>query len=270
MGIQELRSERFQLKERQTEILERLESAGRVQVSELAKTLSVSDVTVRKDLQELERLSLLKRVHGGAVTAHRSKYNLSLGDKLGRLGVEKLAIATAALEVIHEGDTIILDAGSTTLALARLLPGNFGGLTVVTNSLPVIAELSRYDDFEVISLGGMVRSHSLAMIGPLAVASLAKLHADLAFLAATGASIEHGLSTPNIIEAETKSAMTSAASRVVALVDHSKIGQASLAPYAGWEQVSTLISDQALPDPLAAHLASSGVEVAVACRRRGM
>jgi DeoR/GlpR family transcriptional regulator of sugar metabolism len=258
---------KFRLNDRQEAILALLERDGRVRVADLALELAVSDVTIRKDLQELERLSLLRRIHGGAVTAHRSKFNLPIGDKIGRLTVDKLAIAEAALQLIHEGDTIILDAGSTTLALARLLPGRIGGLTVVTNSLTVIAELSQFDDFDVISLGGTVRHHSLAMIGPLTVASLTKLHADLAFLGATGASLKHGLCTPNIIEAETKAGMVEAAAEAIALVDHTKIGQASLAPYAAWTDVARLVTDLPLPADFAERIGSLGVAVTVAAPR---
>lgn len=254
----------FDLSARQTTILELLEARGRVSVAELAKTLEVSEVTVRKDLQELESLSLLKRVHGGATLAHRSKYNLSLGDKIGRLATAKLAIAREALKLVHDGDTLLLDAGSTTLALARLLPGRFRGLTVVTNSLPIIAELSRCERFELISLGGMVRLHSLAMIGPLTVAGLKRLHADRAFLGATGATVARGLCTPNIIEAETKAAMVEAASERVALIDHSKLQEASLAPFARWDQIHCLISDQPLPEAFARALAEHGVHVTIA------
>lgn len=259
----------FELSSRQQEILERLEQQGRVEVGVLAQTFGVSEVTVRKDLQELESLSFLKRVHGGAVLAHRSKYNLSIGDKIGKQSAGKLAIAKSALGCIHDGDTLILDAGSTTLALARLLPGRFQGLTIITNSLPIIAELSRFDSFELISLGGMVRLHSLAMIGPLTVASLKRLHADRAFLGATGATMERGLCTPNIIEAETKAAMIAAATERIALVDHTKIGQASLAPFACWDKIHRFITDHPLQSGLAEELKALGLTVQIASEEQG-
>lgn len=256
-------SPRFQLNPRQEAVLERLERDGRVEVSELAVALEVSTVTIRKDLQQLERLSLLHRVHGGAVGARRSKYNLSLGDRVGRRAIDKLAIARAALALIHDGDTVILDAGSTTLALARLLPGRVQGVTVVTNSLPVIAELSGAHEFDLVALGGMVRQHSLATIGPLTVASLGRLHADTAFLGATGVSLDQGLCTPNIIEAETKAAMVSASSRRVAVVDHGKLGHTSLAPFAPWEVVDQVVTDRPLPEPFRERFEQVGVETIV-------
>lgn len=254
----------FELSPRQRLILERLERAGRVQVAALSRELGISEVTTRKDLQELEEGSFLKRVYGGAVAAHRSKYNLSLGDKVGQRAANKLRVAEAALELIHDGDTIILDAGSTTLALARLLPGRKRQLTVITNALPILAELSAASGLELIALGGIVRRHSLALVGPQTVAALRALHADMAFLGATGATLAQGLSTPNLIEAETKVAMVAAAAECTALLDHSKFAQASLAPFVNWQDLDYLVSDAPLPAPFRTHLLKHRVHCLVA------
>ncbi len=257
-------SRQLELSARQEAIMAQLERAGRVQVTELSEMLGVSEVTTRKDLQELEEASLLKRVYGGAVAAHRSKYNLSLGDKLGQFAPNKLQIAERALELVHDGDTLILDAGSSTLALARLLPGRRRQLTVITNALPIIAELSAAPDLELIVLGGIVRRHSLAMVGPQAVAALRGLHADMAFVGATGATPEQGLSTPNLIEAETKAAMVASAAACSALVDHSKLGQASLASFAPWAELDYLVTDAPLPPTFHDRLARDNVMCLVA------
>lgn len=252
------------LSDRQRAILTTLDRAGRVTVSALAEQFRVSDVTVRKDLRALERLSLLRRVHGGAETAHRSKWNPSIGARLDRQPSAKARIARAALPFVRDGDTVLLDAGTTTLALARRLRGHVASLTVVTNSLPIVAELAEHDDVEVVSLGGMVRGHSLAMIGPLTVAGLERIHADVVFLGATGASPDRGLCTPNLIEAETKAAMVRAADRRIALVDHSKIGAASLAPFCAWSDLHALVTDEALPRTLGRTLHERGVRVLLA------
>ena len=260
----------FELNARQQDILERLEGAGRISVAQLAEDLGVSDVTVRKDLQELEEHSLLKRVHGGAVAARRSKYNLSLGYKLTQLSEDKRLIAEAALTLVHDGDTLILDAGSSVLALAQLLPQQRRGLTVVTGSLPVITELAAVPDFELIVLGGPLRKHSLSTFGPLSVANLGRLEVDTAFLGADGASTERGLSTPNFNVAETKAAMVRAARTCAVLVDHSKIDQGSLASFARWEEVQMLVTDVALPEPFAKYLLGVGVEVIVAQAKKAV
>lgn len=250
--------------DRQHAILAALDRDGRVSVAALAAQFQVSDVTIRKDLRALERLSLLRRVHGGAETAHRSKWNPSIGARLDRQPAAKARIARAALPFVRDGDTVLLDAGTTTLALARRLRGHVDNLTVVTNSLPIVAELAEHSDVDVVSLGGMVRGHSLAMIGPLAVAGLERIHADVVFLGATGASIDRGLCTPNLIEAETKAAMVRAADRRIGLIDHSKIGAASLAPFCAWDDLDALVTDEALPRALGHTLHERGVRVLVA------
>ncbi len=257
-------TQQLELNPRQQSILEQLEQRGRVSVTELAEDLEVSDVTIRKDLQLLEEFSLLKRVHGGAIAARRSKFNLSIAYKIRKLGPNKERIAYQALELIHDGDTLILDSGSTTLALARLLPQYKRGLTIVTNSLPIISELANVSDFELILLGGPVRKHSLATFGPLTVENLERLQADIVFLGADGASIERGLSTPNLGVAETKAAMVHAATECVALVDHSKISQTSLASFAKWRQIHTLVTDLSLADDFTQFLRESNVKVLVA------
>jgi DeoR family transcriptional regulator, fructose operon transcriptional repressor len=265
VNVVALNSPSYEISGRQRAILERLEHATRVEVTDLSSVLEVSEVTIRKDLQELEQLSLLKRVHGGAISTHRTKWNPSLENRLETQSDSKLAIAKAALELIHDGDTIILDAGTTTLALARYLRGRRRNLTIITNSLPVMAELSNAD-YDLVALGGMFRQHSLAMIGPLTVSNLSKLHADIAFVGATAASLERGLCTPNIIEAETKAAMVQASSDRVALIDYSKMGQASLAPFASWAEIHALITDETLDGKTTTYLQNQHVKVIVAQR----
>lgn len=253
---------------RQESILGFLELDGRVSVAELALTLQVSEVTVRKDLQDLEEMSCLKRVHGGAVTSHRVKYNLSLSDKVGRQASGKALMAAVAVDLISDGDSIILDAGTSTLALARLLPGRLRGLTIITNSLPIVVELGPIADFEVIALGGTVRTHSLALIGPLTVASLSRLHADRVFIGATGIGLRHGISTPNIVESETKAAMMRAGTERIVLADHTKLGNVSLAPFASWREIDLLVTDRPLPSEFDEVLQAHSVRTLLAEDRR--
>lgn len=255
---------KIDMSERQLAILAQLEATGRVVVADLATAHEVSDVTIRKDLQDLEQQSLLKRVHGGAVVTHRSKWNPSIVRRHRHGGPAKAAIAEAAMRYVRDGDTIILDAGTSMLALARRLGGRVRNLTVITNSFPVVAELADEAEIDLISLGGTVRPHSLAMIGPLTVAGLDRLHADVVFLGATGAEPDRGLCTPNLIEAETKAAMVRSATRRVALVDHDKIGEASLAPFCGWNDVDVLITDVPVPERFARRLAANAVELVLA------
>ena len=232
--------------ERRTAILGLLERQSTVQVEELSRQFEVSLVTIRKDLTDLESRGLLRRTHGGATPAHKSLWNPSFREKLHLHDANKDAIAHSALAHIEDGDTLILDAGSTTLQLARKLRGRFQSLFVLTNSMPIALELSD-TPFEVLVLGGQMRHHSMALIGPASAFVLEAYHADKAFIGATGVSLAQGYTTPNPFEAQTKSAMVRASNRVFALVDSSKLGRATLASFAPLEDVEMLITDADAP-----------------------
>jgi DeoR family transcriptional regulator of aga operon/DeoR family fructose operon transcriptional repressor len=248
-------------RERRALILKHLEMRGEVGVDALASEFSVSHVTVRKDLAELEGRGLLHRTHGGAQWAHRSLFNPSFVEKSQLQLLEKRAIARAALSLVEEGDSIILDAGSTTLEFAKLLKSSFRRLHVFTNAVPVALELAG-SGFEIVLLGGTLREHSMALIGPATVRALAPYHVDKVFLSATGASQTHGLTTPNDLEAEVKRAMVRAAGVAHALVDSSKVGRATLASFAGLNELQTLVTDAGAGDPLLEEF--QGVRVIVA------
>lgn len=234
--------------DRRSKIIELLEQKGSVQVDELVGLFGVSHVTIRKDLTELEDRGLLHRTHGGATFAHKSLFNPSFREKLHLQQNEKLSIAQAALEYIEEGDTLILDAGTTTLMLARLMKHRFRSLYVITNSVPIALELSE-TRWDLLLVGGQVRHHSMALIGPAAVRALEVYHADKAFMSATGVSVAKGYTTPNPYEAETKRAMIEAVDLVYALVDSSKLGRATLASFATLPEADLLVTDSgASPD----------------------
>jgi len=248
--------------ERRRLIIELLEREGEVAVDALAQRFGVSQVTIRKDLHELEERGILHRTHGGAIPVHKSLFNPSFYEKLNFKRQEKQAIAWAALELIQEGDSIILDAGSTTLALARLLRHRFRRLYVITNSMPVALELSK-SGFDVLLTGGQMRHHSLALIGPAAVDMLRHYHVDKAFLGATGVD-DQGYSTPNPIEAQTKRALLQAASVAYVLADSSKLGQPTLARFAALEEVALLITDAAAPADFLSRLDARGLRYLLA------
>jgi DeoR family transcriptional regulator of aga operon/DeoR family fructose operon transcriptional repressor len=231
---------------RRSEIIQLLEQRGSVLVDELAQQFEVSQVTIRKDLGELEARGLLHRTHGGATYAHKSLFNPSFGEKINLQQAEKQAIAQAALEHIEEGDTLVLGAGSTVLTLARLMKNRFRSLYIITNSVPIAIELvdTRWD---ILLTGGQVRQHSMALIGPAAVRTLEVYHADKAFIGATGVSLEKGYTTPNPYMSDIIKAMIQAVDRVYALVDSSKLGHTTLASFAMLKEVHHLITDSGAP-----------------------
>jgi len=244
--------------ERRRQIVELLALEGRVRVDELARRFDVSVVTIRKDLVELEDRGLLQRTHGGAIYVHKSRFSLSFLEKLQFQLPEKEAMARAALEFIKEGDTLILDAGSTTLALAQLIKDQFRKLFVITCSIPVALELS-YTSWDVLLVGGQVRHHSLALIGPVGVTTLENYHAEKAFLGTTGLTLKQGYSTPNPLDAQMKQAIMRAADETYILGDSSKIGHAALATFARIDQASMLITDTEAPRDFLAALEERGI-----------
>ena len=245
-------------------------------VERLCRRFRVSSVTIRKDLAQLESRGLLLRTHGGAVLAERPEWVVPHTARSQENLAGKAAVARAAALRIKDGEHILLDAGSTTLALARELRGR--PVTIVTNSVPVAMELAGFgadarnggtgDDGDekasVIVLGGNLRRASLALLGPLALRQMESLHCDRAFLGASGFDARTGFSCQNLVEAESKRAMARTAREVVMLADHSKFERTSFAPFCALKDLDVLITDVAPPRSLSEALKKARVEVVVA------
>ncbi len=227
--------------QRQHRILEILRTERFVRVSELSRALNSSQASIRRDLQALEEARLLKRTHGGATSHLMAGFELSLADKEDRFAREKAAIARVAASLVKDGETVMLDAGSTTLQIARQLK-HTRNIKIVTNAVNIAQELSS-SPAEVIVTGGMLRLNTLAMVGPIAVATLAGLHVDKLFLGTNGVDLKRGLTSPNVTEAQTKRAMLDSAAEVILVTDHSKFGRIALAQVCGLERIDCLITD---------------------------
>ncbi len=231
---------------------------GRVEVAWLADELAVTPETVRRDLTDLERRGLLRRVHGGAIPTDRFAGELALGDKADVMATEKRRIAKAATAFVPGAGTVLLDAGTTTGELATVFPD--GELTVITNALPIATSLAGRQ-LGVYLVGGRVRGRTLAAVDAWALATLADLRVDVAFVATNGLSAQRGLSTHDPAEAAVKQAMIDAADQVVLLADHTKVGTEQLVRYASLEQVDVFVCDTGLPDEQAEELAAAGPRV---------
>jgi len=229
--------------ERHRQILTILEEDGRATVEALSQQLGVSAATVRRDLSELEKQGLLRRTHGGVLALSGTAFEPSLGEKSGEQMEEKRRIATAAASLVRDGETIILDAGTTTLEIARVLTSR-RDITVVTNSLPIAAELAATEGVHVILTGGDLRKNTMALVGPATEAFLKKITADRVFLGTNGVSPERGLSTPNLLEAATKRAMLGAATEVVVVADHTKLGRVAFAHVADLSEVDRIVCSE--------------------------
>lgn len=248
--------------ERQRRILDLIRSGDAVRVADLSETFSVSESTIRRDLAQLEESGLLERTHGGAVPADSRLQEPTLSEKSARNTAEKMAIARAAAALIQDGDAVILDAGSTTLQIARLLRGR--QLTVVTNAVNIAAELGDVPGIDLIVTGGTSRGTTLALVGPIAEATLSAINADWLFLGTNGVHPERGLTTPTPIEAAVKARMIEAAREVVLVADHTKWGAVAFAHVAPLSSVNRLITDIRFDRTAAAELESRGMRVMLA------
>ena len=251
------------LDQRHALILERIARDGAVRVADLSAELSVSDMTVRRDIAELAGRGLVRKVHGGAVDARPSAHEPGFASKQTIATAQKLAIADAALDLVPAGASIALSAGTTTYALATRLAHrpDLHPLAVVTNSLPVADALHAAGTVGDVVLTGGSRTPSDALVGPLAVAALEKLHVDVLFLGAHGIDAEAGLTTPNMLEAETNRALARSARRTVVLADSSKWGTLGMARFLTLEDVDVLVTDENLSTDAAVALADAGVRV---------
>ena len=256
--------------QRQEAILAVVRRDGAARIADLVQALQVSDMTVRRDVAELAGRGLVRRVHGGALDTRRAAHEPGFQAKTGLFSPEKEAIAHAALGEISPGGAVALSAGTTTHLVARLVAATpaLRPLTVVTNSLPAAAVLHEASDpaLAVVLTGG-TRTPSDALVGPLATRALAALRVDLLVLGVHGVDPEGGLTTPNLLEAETNRALVAAAGRTVVVADHSKWGVVGLARIADLGEVDLVITDDALPpEALAATEAVVAVRVAPARR----
>ncbi|MEU7059086.1 DeoR/GlpR family DNA-binding transcription regulator [Streptomyces sp. NPDC046197] len=240
--------------QRRALILDEVRRRGGVRVNELTRKLGVSDMTVRRDLDALARQGVLEKVHGGAVpVVEASSHEPGFEAKSGLELTAKEDIARVAAELVAPGTAIALSGGTTTYALAQHLL-DVPDLTVVTNSVRVADVFNtaqrtsgqRQGAATVVLTGG-VRTPSDSLVGPVADQAIAALHFDMLFLGVHGISVEAGLSTPNLAEAETNRRLVQSARRVVVVADHTKWGVVGLSSFATLEQVDTLVTDAGLP-----------------------
>ncbi|MCL5781588.1 MAG: DeoR/GlpR family DNA-binding transcription regulator [Firmicutes bacterium] len=247
--------------ERQEKIRLLLQEHGRLTVSELAQRFDVSEMTIRRDLKALAALGLVQREHGRALYPQTAS-DARFFTRLGEAEREKTAIGRLAAELVAEGESIILDAGTTTLAVAQWLNKP---CVVITNSLPIASVLAGSgEEMTVLVAGGEVRGTTHALVGPMTRAGFAGFNADKVFLAATGVSIERGLSTNNMMESEVKQAMLAAARQVILVAHSEKFGQIYYHTFAHWDKVHTVITDSGLPEETRRELENLGVKVLIA------
>jgi DeoR family fructose operon transcriptional repressor len=251
--------------ERQQAMAQLIGQQGRLSVAQLAGNFDVTTETVRRDLSSLERIGLVRRVHGGAVpSSSLSVIESALGERDQANIAAKDAIAAAALSLLPPpASVVIIDAGSTTARLAAVLPREHR-LSVVTHAVPVAARLAGLPHIELHLLPGRVRPTTHAAVGTDTVAALGELRADVAFVATNGITAEFGLTTPDRDEAATKRAIVRCARRTVVLADSSKIGVETPVRFASLDEVDVLVTDSGISHQHRTALEQAGLEVVVA------
>ena len=246
--------------ERRRAILDTLRRDGRVLVLDLARRFQTSQVTIRKDLDELHAEGLIHRTHGGALPARdRALEDPTLREKQKLHRKEKLRIAEAAARMVEEGQVVILDSGTTTTEIARALR-NFHNLTIVTNALNIAADLSG-SAVELILTGGTLRKNSFSLVGPIAEETLHRLNADVLFLGVDGFDVQYGLTTPNLLEAKVNRVMVEVSKRTVAVCDSSKFGRRSLSLIVPPSALHQIITDENVARGDVRALKKAGIEV---------
>jgi DeoR family transcriptional regulator of aga operon len=254
------KGEKLLNEERRRVILDLLNRESRVLVTDLSARFHTSQITIRKDLEVLHAQGLLHRTHGGALTVQTGALaDPSLQEKEKLHHAEKLRIATAAVRMIEEGQSIILDSGTTTTTIARCLRGH-RKLTVITNAVNIAAELANAE-IEVLLTGGSVRRNSFSLVGPLAEESLRQLSADICFLGVDGFDLKLGLSTPNLLEAKVNRVMVERARRIVAVCDSSKFGHRSLSHIVPTKAVHHVVTDKRIAKSDLQGLKDAGITV---------
>jgi len=251
--------------ERRQKVVELVKDRGFISLTDLATRLQMSESTVRRDLDFLDQRGMLKRTHGGARLAQVEGGNATvlpaLEDRAGTAMVEKRLIARSAEHLIRDGSSVLLDAGTTTLELARLLVGR--PLQVVTNSLPIAALLNQCREPDVILLGGFVYPRTGVALGPSTVEQLASIHVTQAFLSCHGVT-RAGLFNHNLLLVETQRAMLRSAEETIILADHTKLGRHALTLLCPLDEVDVLVVDAGLTDECRQWVMEAGVRLIVA------
>lgn len=259
--------------QRYEEIYTILEREGSVRTSALCDALHTSRETIRRDLENMEAKGMLKRIRGGAMklekpqeqSLHYTSFRKRRDENISNKG----AIALEAVNYISDGQSIALDSGTTSLALARAVKGKFRSLTVVTNSFAVAQELAGAKGITLVLTGGVYREDEEAFVSDVATLIFSKINVDLFFLTTCGISVERGVTYQRIDEISVQNRMMEAAARTIVLADSTKMGNNSLVKMCGIEAVSMVITDSDVSDEQVKAFENAGVRVVISKERDG-
>lgn len=246
------------MNDRKATILEMLQESGQVGVAELAARFGVSEMTIRRDLDDLQEQGLALRTHGGAVSTGRLRF-LQMGLPTYRASQAKVAIGELAARLAEPGQTVMIDTGATALEVARHLPSD-AGITVVTTSLCVAQDLYG-SSVRVLLLGGFLREEFPSVYGPLTEKLLQDIRVDVLFIGCDGADSRAGFYSNDLHISSQEQAMIGIAKHVIVVTESAKFGRSAFARYAAVEQVDTLVTDSGLTPADRSNLEERGVTI---------
>jgi DeoR family transcriptional regulator, aga operon transcriptional repressor len=249
--------------ERRRAVLQVVNREGQITISDLTSRFGVSSVTARKDLDALTKHGRVLRSHGGAVRLADPAVDAPLDAKAPLHHEEKVRIAAAAAALVRQGQTVLLDSGTTSLEVARALKQAGLNLTVITHALNIASELSHSPQIMLIMIGGVLRHISQSFVGPQAESMLGRLHVDHLFLGVDGLDLEAGPCTPDVLEAELNATMIRVAKQTTVIADASKIGRPSLFVIVPLSSIHRVITDRRISPEHIAVLEAKGLEVIV-------
>ncbi|MCE1252280.1 MAG: DeoR/GlpR family DNA-binding transcription regulator [Anaerolineae bacterium] len=253
--------------DRHSKIVEIVTQNGQISIPEICDKFDVSEMTARRDLNELDRQGLLRRVHKGAVVNLGRSFEPPFSTRIVNNPEAKAKIGLRAAEMVVNGDSIALDVGTTTLEIVKGLKGK-KNLTIITSCLQVAIQvadtLSLSDDVRLIIAGGIVRPRELSMIGAITQSVYQNYHVDKAFIGIAGISPEDGLTEYNVDDAQTKQTIIKSALKKIIVADGSKLGLTTFATVAPLSSIDTIITDDTAPEDIVEQIREKGVDVIVA------
>ena len=249
--------------ERQKKMMEYIEANTSAQIHELAERFHVSEATVRRDLDDLDQQGALRRTHGGAIKVDRStSYESMYAEKINQMIEEKHRIADFAANLVHPGDTVLIDSGTTTYFIAQAL-AHHESLTIITNDLYIAYQTPLHPSSTLIVTGGVRRHSRQELVGTITENFIRDAHVDVAFIGVDGIDLTGGATNANFAEVGVKRLMLQSAARSVIVADHSKFGRVALARICDLKEASLLITDRGIDGDVLNRLKKLSVQIEI-------
>lgn len=245
--------------ERRQKIIDLIHQDKRVLVADLSKMFEVTEETIRRDLEKLEKEGIVSRTYGGAMLNRHTNEDLPYATRNSINTEIKREIALKAMSLINDGDTLMVDPSSTSFELVKTL-NNKNNLTLITNSINILHEFAA-SGIQIVSTGGSLRARSLSLVGPVSQETVLKYHVDTAIIGCKAIAADKGVMDSNEPECELKKYMLRQADKVILLVDHTKFDKTAFVKLVHWERIDYLVTDREPSGPWLELFAKHNIEV---------